>query len=120
MASALSGAVRRSTACMSGSAAPISTARGPNPGTTSVVPRSTSNASAWTGPSMYTRCTMLLISLRERRTRRGGWLPRVVPVGGLEDVYDARPGLEARAVFRARGDVVGVARLVGFGRTVHA
>ena len=45
---------------MSGSAAPISTARGPNPETTSVVPRSTSNASAWTGPSMYTRCTMLL------------------------------------------------------------
>src|SRR5215210_9306838 len=51
--------------------------------------------------------------------RVGQTLLRAVPVGVLEDVYDAGPCLEARAVLRARGDLVGLAGLVGSGLTVH-
>src|SRR5918994_2860882 len=103
MAFASSEAVRRSAACTSGSAAPISTASG----TTSVALRSIPRASSWTGPSTYTFCVTLVIPSGAQMLLRG------VPIGVLEDVNDAGPGLEARRVLRARGDLVGLARLIG-------
>src|SRR5215217_5639599 len=46
-------------------------------------------------------------------------LLRSVPVGVLEDIYEAGTGLKARAVLCARGDLVSLARLVGCGLAVH-
>src|SRR5215212_317928 len=109
IASASSEAVRRSTACTSGNADPNSTASG----TTSVALRSMPRASSWIGPSTYTLCVTLVIP------SGGQMLLRGVPVGILEDVYDAGPGLEARRVLRARGDLVRFARLVDSGLAVN-
>src|SRR5918994_3087316 len=111
MAFASSEAVRRSAACTSGSAAPISTASG----TTSVALRRRPRASSWIGPSTYTRC----VTLGTPSPRVGQTLLRAVPVRVLKHVYDAGPGLQARAVLRARGDFVGLARLVGSGFAFH-
>src|SRR5215211_4681465 len=48
-----------------------------------------------------------------------GSLFGLVAVGVLKNVYDAGPGLEPGGVFRARGYVVGITRLVGGGLSLY-